>query len=60
LCFGQVSRNAEPNDPLEPTLDHIIPISKGGEHSYKNVQCAHRQCNVTKNNKMEGQLRLFG
>jgi 5-methylcytosine-specific restriction endonuclease McrA len=43
-----------------PELDHIIPISKGGEHSRKNTQCACRKCNIEKGAKELGQLRLFG
>lgn len=29
-------------------VDHIIPISRGGEHSYKNTQIAHPSCNRKK------------
>ena len=29
-------------------LDHVIPLSRGGEHSYKNVQVAHPLCNLKK------------
>ena len=29
-------------------IDHIIPLSKGGEHSYNNVQLAHSKCNLHK------------
>ncbi len=35
------------------TLDHIIPLSKGGEHSKLNVQIAHRSCNSAKGAKLE-------
>ena len=31
-----------------PELDHIIPLSKGGSHSYANTQCACRSCNGLK------------
>lgn len=31
-----------------PSIDHIIPLSKGGEHSWENVQLAHRICNSKK------------
>jgi 5-methylcytosine-specific restriction endonuclease McrA len=32
----------------EASLDHIVPISRGGEHSYANVQLAHLECNRRK------------
>lgn len=31
-----------------PSIDHIKPISKGGLHSWGNVQLAHRRCNTLK------------
>lgn len=31
-----------------PTLDHIIPLSKGGAHSWDNIQLAHMSCNAGK------------
>lgn len=31
-----------------PEMDHIVPLSKGGEHSMDNVQCLCRVCNVFK------------
>jgi 5-methylcytosine-specific restriction endonuclease McrA len=33
-----------------PSIDHIVPLSKGGLHSWKNIQLAHRSCNVVKSN----------
>jgi hypothetical protein len=42
-----------------PELDHIIPLAAGGEHSYRNTQCACRECNGRKRAKPLGQLRLF-
>ena len=32
-----------------PSIDHIIPKSKGGLHAWDNVQLAHRHCNSLKN-----------
>lgn len=46
--------------PDAPELDHIIPISKGGEHSKRNTQCTCRKCNIEKGARERGQLRLFG
>jgi 5-methylcytosine-specific restriction endonuclease McrA len=28
------------------SIDHLIPLSRGGDHSYANVRLAHRLCNV--------------
>lgn len=43
-----------------PELDHIIPLAKGGEHSYRNTQCACRKCNGLKSDSIMGQLLLIG
>lgn len=45
-------------DDRAPEVDHIIPLSQGGEHSYRNTQCACRKCNALKGSKPLGQLRL--
>jgi 5-methylcytosine-specific restriction endonuclease McrA len=33
---------------LYPTIDHIIPLSKGGSHTWDNVRLAHMSCNAGK------------
>lgn len=45
--------------PRAPELDHIVALANGGEHSYRNVQCACRQCNGAKGATDYGQLLLF-
>jgi hypothetical protein len=35
-------------DDDAPELDHVVPIAKGGEHSYANVQLLCRACNGSK------------
>lgn len=35
-------------NPFDFQVDHVIPRSKGGEHSYANTQVAHRRCNELK------------
>jgi len=40
-------------EPDAPELDHIHPLSKGGEHSYANTQCACRACNAAKSDALE-------
>lgn len=34
-----------------PTIDHIKPISKGGTHTWDNIQLAHMSCNSGKGDK---------
>lgn len=34
--------------PQSPSLDHVIPLSRGGPHSRANTQLAHLSCNVKK------------
>lgn len=43
-----------------PELDHILPLAKGGEHSYLNTQCACRKCNSLKSDAPRGQMLMFG
>lgn len=47
-------------DPSAPELDHIVPIARGGDHSYINTACACRQCNGAKSDSIIGQMLLFG
>ncbi|MBF8189116.1 HNH endonuclease [Nonomuraea sp. K274] len=42
--------------PMKPSIDHIIPLSRGGEHSMTNVQLSHYRCNLSKNNKLESEM----
>ena len=35
-----------------PSVDHVIPLAKGGLHSWENVRLAHRGCNTKKRDSM--------
>jgi 5-methylcytosine-specific restriction endonuclease McrA len=39
ICHGEVDRETW-------SIDHLVPLSKGGDHSYDNVALAHWRCNV--------------
>lgn len=53
ICGQPVDKNYKPPHPLSPTVDHIIPIAKGGHPSdISNLQLAHRWCNRWKSDKM--------
>jgi 5-methylcytosine-specific restriction endonuclease McrA len=45
-------------DDDAPELDHIVTLKDGGEHSYRNTQCACRRCNRAKGGRSYGQLLL--
>lgn len=48
----------EPNDI---NLDHLIPLSKGGEHTVVNLRVSHFRCNrLRSDGKLPAQLLLFG
>lgn len=34
--------------PMYPTVDHVIPKSKGGSHHWTNLKLAHNRCNSRK------------
>jgi len=40
------------------TIDHVIPVSKGGETSYENCVTACYKCNNRKNNKLLSQIDM--
>jgi 5-methylcytosine-specific restriction endonuclease McrA len=52
LCDERVDMNKVAPHPLSPTLDHIIPLSKGGTHEPSNVQLAHFICNSIKSDRI--------
>jgi hypothetical protein len=59
VCKKKCLKHWANNHPLEATVDHHpIPLSKGGDHDWHNVRCAHRKCNEEKGNKWDGQRRL--
>jgi 5-methylcytosine-specific restriction endonuclease McrA len=45
LCEQDVDRK-------DATMDHVIPVTKGGPHTRVNVRLAHRSCNTRKGNKL--------
>lgn len=51
LCMEPVEASLMALDPLNdwaPSLDHIVPQSKGGTHGEDNLRLAHRWCNAVR------------
>ena len=62
ICHRRVLKTLKHPNPMCASLDHIIPLSQGGSHTYKNVQLVHLTCNLVKHNNYlpQGeQLRMF-
>ena len=53
ICGKPVDFSLKFPDPMSPTVDHVIPISKGGHPSdLQNLQLAHLSCNRGKADKV--------
>lgn len=60
ICRRLVSKKPYPH-PLSRSLDHLVPLSKDGEHTPENVRLAHLGCNVSKKDRGGNeQLLLIG
>ncbi len=60
LCGKKVSPKASYLSPGEATIDHLLPVSQGGQHNRANVALAHRQCNSERGATGAAQLRFVG
>ena len=58
LCGKAMSMDAVAPHPLSPSLDHVVPLSKGGTHTYDNCRAAHLLCNSLRGNHGPAQLAM--
>ena len=53
ICGRPVNFDLKFPDPWSATLDHVVPVSKGGDPAaLENLQLAHLQCNRQKASKL--------
>jgi 5-methylcytosine-specific restriction endonuclease McrA len=50
VCDAAVDPVRRYPDPLSASLDHVLPLSRGGDHSRDNSRLAHLICNVKRGN----------
>ncbi len=53
ICGKPCDINVHYNSNNYPSVDHLIPISKGGKDEWSNIRLAHRGCNSRRGNDLK-------
>lgn len=48
ICQKDIDPSLRFPNPMAATVEHVIPLSLGGAHTFDNVRPAHAQCNFNK------------
>jgi 5-methylcytosine-specific restriction endonuclease McrA len=49
ICGGPLDHNAKPRSRFYPSIDHIVPLSQGGDpFDQANLRVAHYGCNASR------------
>lgn len=54
ICKEDIDKGLVWPDRMSVSVDHVTPLSKGGTHTYDNLQASHYICNVRKSAKVGG------
>jgi 5-methylcytosine-specific restriction endonuclease McrA len=60
LCREKIDPTLSHPDPMCATVDHVVPLSRGGTDLRSNVAPAHLRCNLVKKDRPASELRLVG
>lgn len=60
ICGKKAKRDAVAPHPLSATIDHLVPLADGGDHTYANLATAHFICNARRGTGGQAQLALIG
>lgn len=52
ICTDPIDRGLKYPDPMSVSLDHVIPLSRGGIHTRGNCAASHLLCNMRKKDRM--------
>ncbi|MGW6703600.1 HNH endonuclease [Streptomyces sp. NPDC054956] len=52
LCRALTDPSVSQFSPTYPTVDHVVPLSKGGSHTLGNVRTACLGCNSRKQDRL--------
>lgn len=53
LCGKEMDPDLVNPDRMRKSIDHIVPLSKGGTHTQDNLQWAHLRCNQSKGARLD-------
>jgi 5-methylcytosine-specific restriction endonuclease McrA len=48
ICGHAIDPDLRWPDPMSVSLDHVVALANGGDHSAANLQAAHLVCNIRK------------
>lgn len=48
LCGVEIDQGVRYPDPMSKSIDHIVPLARGGSHTQDNLQWTHLTCNLRK------------
>lgn len=54
ICSRPIDPDLRFPDPAAASLDHVIPLARGGKHSRANAQASHWICNIRKAASLPG------
>ena len=58
ICHRKVDLKLSGQAKWGPTIEHIVPVSRGGTNDHGNLALAHRYCNTARGNRGHSQLLL--
>lgn len=56
ICRAPVDPTKRFPDPSSRSIDHVIPLARGGAHTFANVATAHLRCNISKKDRLLSHL----
>lgn len=60
LCSKEIDMSTGPGKPMSPTLDHVLPRSRGGSSDWFNLAPAHSICNARKSDRIDSSfIKMF-
>lgn len=58
LCGEQISRDLDWPHPRSRSVDHLVPVSRGGSNDVDNLRPSHLACNLNRGSRvLDGHIR---